>query len=123
MTTTTETTPTRDRITWIDLRESCRGIIAPRRWWHAMRSPSSSMRGMVGTGPIFPLLILFGLNAVDELDRTGFAILLPNVRDAFGLSNTGILSIVGLTALGALLLQLPIAYAADRSNRVRITII
>ena len=51
---------------------------------------------MVGDGPVFPLLILFGLNAVDELDRTGFGILLPNIRDAFGMSNTGILSLVGL---------------------------
>ena len=72
---------------------------------------------------MFPLLILFGLNAVDELDRTGFGILLPNIRDAFGMSNTGILTLVGLTALGALLLQLPIASCADRGNRVFITLL
>jgi branched-chain amino acid transport system ATP-binding protein len=77
----------------------------------------------VGTGPIFPLLILFGLNAADELDRTAFGILLPNIRDAFGMSNTGILSLVGLTALGALLMQMPIAVAADKGNRVVIALV
>ena len=30
---------------------------------------------IVGDGPAYPLFILFGLNAVDELDRTAFAIL------------------------------------------------
>jgi ABC-type branched-subunit amino acid transport system ATPase component/predicted MFS family arabinose efflux permease len=77
----------------------------------------------VGDGPVLPLLILFGLNAADELDRTAFGILLPNIRDAFGLSNTGILSLVALTALGALVLQLPIAALADRSDRVRLALL
>ena len=29
--------------------------------------------------PTYPLIVLFGLNAVDELDRTAFAVLLPDV--------------------------------------------
>ena len=37
---------------------------------------------VTGGGPVYPLLILFGLNAVDELDRTAFGILLPEIRDA-----------------------------------------
>ena len=40
---------------------------------------------IVGDGPTYPLFILFGLNAVDELDRTAFAILTPEIRDEFGL--------------------------------------
>ena len=110
------------RITWTDLRESSRGVVNPRRWFRTARAPRASLEELVGSGPVFPLLILFGLNAVDELDRTGFGILLPNVRDAFGMSNTGILSLVGLTALGALLMQMPIAIAADRGNRVVIAL-
>ena len=39
---------------------------------------------IVGDGPAYPLFILFGLNAVDELDRTAFAILTPEIRDEFG---------------------------------------
>lgn len=113
---------TAERITWEDLRESSRGVVNPRRWLQAARHPRRSLADLAGDGPIFPLLILFGLNAVDELDRTGFGILLPNVRDAFGMSNTGILTLVGATALGALLLQMPIAAAADRGNRVALAL-
>lgn len=110
------------RISWTDLRESSRGVINPRRWIRTARAPGASLKELVGSGPVFPLLILFGLNAVDELDRTGFGILLPNIRDAFGMSNTGILSLVGLTAFGALLMQMPIAIAADRGNRIVIAL-
>ena len=109
-------------VTWTDLRESCRGVVNLRSWARAVRNPARTLREMVGDGPVFPLLILFGLNTVDELDRTGFGILLPNVRDAFGMSNTGILTLVGATALGALVLQLPIAIAADRGNRMGIAL-
>jgi len=112
-----------ERITLTDLRDSVKGVLVPRRWAAAMRHPGTSLKQMTGTGPVFPLLILFGLNCVDELDRTGFGILLPNIRDAFGLTNTGILTLVGLTALGALLLQLPIAIWADRGNRVLIALL
>ena len=123
MTTTGRPAAAEDHITWTDLRESAKGVVAPRRWAATLRHPGASLKQMTGTGPVFPLLILFGLNAVDELDRTGFGILLPNIRDAFGMSNTGILTLVGLTALGALLLQLPIAAWADRGNRVFITLL
>lgn len=113
---------TAERITFTDLRESGKGLIDVRRWAGAVRHPGKSLQEMVGDGPVFPLLILFGLNAVDELDRTGFGILLPNIRDAFGMSNTGILSLVGFTALAALLMQMPIAIASDRGNRMAITL-
>src|SRR3954454_15275681 len=76
---------------------------------------------ITGGAAIYPLLVLFGLNAVDELDRTAFAVLLPNIRDAFGLDLTGVLTLIAVVALGALLLQVPIANLADRSNRVRIS--
>ena len=112
-----------DRITWADLRESAQGVVAPRRWWKALRNPRRSLQEMVGDGPVYAILILFGLNMADELDRTGFGILLPNVRDAFGMSNTGILTLVGVTAFGALVLQMPIAAWADRGNRIRIALL
>ena len=73
-------------------------------------------------GPVFPLVVLFGLNAVDELDRTAFGILLPEIRDEFDLSLSAVLSVVGLVTLGALALQVPIAAWADRSSRVRIAV-
>ena len=57
---------------------------------------------LTGDGPVFPLVVLFGLNAVDELDRTAFGILLPEIRDEFGLGLQGVLTLVGVVALGAL---------------------
>jgi len=80
------------------------------------------LEGITGGGPVYPLLILFGLNAVDELDRTAFGILLPEIRDHFGLDNQGALSLVGLIAGIALCLQIPIAHYADRGPRVRIAL-
>jgi branched-chain amino acid transport system ATP-binding protein len=77
--------------------------------------------GITGGAAVFPLLVLFGLNAVDELDRTAFAVLLPNIRDAFGLNLTGLLGLIGFVSFVALVLQVPIAAYSDRHNRVRIT--
>ena len=114
---------TEPRISAEDLRESVRGIVSPRRWSATLAHPIRAVGEVAGSGPVFALLILFGLNCVDELDRTGFGILLPNVRDAFGMSNTGILTLVALTLLGAFLMQMPIAVWADRGNRVFITLL
>ena len=68
------------------------------------------MYGITGGAAIYPLLILFGLNAVDELDRTGFGILLPDIRDEFGLDLTGLLALIAAVSFVALVLQIPIAH-------------
>ena len=81
------------------------------------------LSGITGGAPVYPLLILFGLNAVDELDRTAFGILLPNIRDHFHLDLQGALSIIALISGVALLLQVPIAHYADRAPRVRLALI
>ena len=73
--------------------------------------------------PAFPLLVLFGLNAVDELDRTAFSVLLPEIRDHFELSNAEILSIVSIASIAVLLLEIPLSFYCDRHNRVRIATI
>lgn len=70
--------------------------------------------------PTFPLLVLFGLNAVDELDRTAFSVLLPDIRDHFGLSDSGALGIVAATTVAVLLLEVPLSFYCDRHNRVKI---
>ena len=57
---------------------------------------------VVGSGPVYPMLILFGLNAVDELDRTAFAILAPEIRDEFGLGFQGLLTLSGVVVAFAL---------------------
>ncbi|MEN9645341.1 MAG: hypothetical protein RL238_2010 [Actinomycetota bacterium] len=93
-----------------------------RRFLHGLRHPMVWLRDVCGGESAFPLVVLFGLNAVDELDRTAFGILLPNIRDEFNLDNTGVLSLVALSSIAALALQVPIAQYADRSRRVPLAI-
>ena len=69
--------------------------------------------------PVFPLAVLFGLNAVDELDRSAFAVLLPDIRDHFGLSDSAALALVAATTIAVLLVEIPVSFAADRHSRVR----
>ncbi len=73
--------------------------------------------------PAFPLVVLFGLNAVDELDRAAFAVLLPDIRDHFGLADAEALAIVSVTTIAVLLIEVPLSFYCDRRNRVRIATI
>ncbi|MGI9052560.1 MAG: MFS transporter, partial [Ilumatobacteraceae bacterium] len=92
------------------------------RFSAAVRHPMHWLRELCSGESAYPLVVLFGLNAVDELDRTAFAILLPNIRDAFGLDTTTVLALVALASFAALALQVPIAQFADRSRRVPLAI-
>jgi branched-chain amino acid transport system ATP-binding protein len=78
------------------------------------------LRTATGNGPIYALAMLFGLNLMDEIDRAGFAVLIPNIQKDFGLNLQGILTLVALVGVGALALQVPIAWLADRYMRVRL---
>ena len=87
--------------------------------------PAAGGRGRLawlGEAGWYPLAVLFGLNLVDELDRSAYNVLLPEIRDHFGLSNSGILGVVAVAAGVALLLTVPIAHLADRSSRVRLAL-
>ena len=92
------------------------------RFVAACRHPGEWLGRICGGESAFPLVVLFGLNAVDELDRTAFGILLPNIRDEFNLDNTKILGLLALVSVAALVLQVPIAQYADRSRRVPLAI-
>jgi branched-chain amino acid transport system ATP-binding protein len=89
---------------------------------HKPRGPRQYFNEITAGHALYPLIILFGLNAVDELDRTAFGVLGPNIRDSFGLSNQQFLSLIALTLLGGLLLEVPLAYYADRLPRARIAL-
>jgi len=78
------------------------------------------LRRITGDHAILPLLLLFGLNTVDELDRSAFAVLTPTIRDHFGLDTQGILGVVTLVAIVALGAQVFIGFYADRYPRLRI---
>ena len=89
----------------------------------ALEAPSSTQRRLLavtGGAATFPLVLLFGLNMVDELDRAAFGILVPEIRDAFGMSNSGILGVISLVSILALLAQPVFGIFADRTSRVRL---
>jgi branched-chain amino acid transport system ATP-binding protein len=72
---------------------------------------------------LFPLGVLFAIELLDQATQSAFNILTPNIRDAFHLTNAGILLIVAIAGAAALACTLPIAVLADRTNRVRIALI
>lgn len=80
------------------------------------------LRGLSDGAPLAPLAILFGLNAVDELDRAAFGVLLPNIRDHFGLSLTGVTLLSAAVIPAALLIGVPVARLADRWKRMPLAI-
>jgi MFS family permease len=70
--------------------------------------------------PLFPLVVLFGLNAVHDLDKSAFNVLAPEIQRSFGLGVSGILGLVAVIDLVAILAGLPLACWADRRSRVKL---
>ncbi len=68
----------------------------------------------------FPILILFGLNTVDELDRSAYNVLIPEIRRSFDVSLQAIVTVTGFALIAAYLIQIPIGYYADRRSRVKV---
>ena len=81
------------------------------------------LKGLGGGAPLLPLIVLFGLNFVDEFDRVAFGAVISEIRDDFGLSDAGIQQVAGLAGLATLLLSLPLGFVGDRFNRVRLSIV
>ncbi|MDA0370284.1 MAG: MFS transporter [Actinomycetota bacterium] len=92
------------------------------RFWFGVRHPSRWLRDLCGGEAVFPIVVLFGLNAVDEFDRAAFGILLPEIREHFDLDFSTMLGLVGLASVAALALQVPIAQIADRRKRVPLAV-
>jgi len=94
-----------------------------RSFGRGVRHPMLWLKELCGGEAAFPLVVLFGLNAVDELDRAAFGILLPNIRESFGIDIQTALSLVALSSIAALALQVPIAQFADKSKRIPLVVI
>ena len=101
------------------------GVVVPR---------GKGLKGSVGGASLYPLFVLFGLALVETMDRATGQVLLPEIRDALFpptvsasgeviVNNTGILAITAVGAFVGLVLTVPIAVWADRSNRVRIMLV
>jgi branched-chain amino acid transport system ATP-binding protein len=72
---------------------------------------------------VLPLVVLAWLQFMDQANQSAFNILLPNIRDAFHLSDAGILAISAIASAAALLATLPVAMLADRVNRVWLALV
>ncbi len=81
------------------------------------------LRSLAGGASVFPLAVLFSLQLLDQATQSAFNVLIPNVRNAFHLSDAAILAIVALAGAAALLGTVPVAWLADRTVRVRIALI
>ena len=100
--------------------ETAEQAAAPRRGWLRRWLDEWRPSNVTLGAATFPLVVLFGLNAVDELDRSAFSVLLPDIRDHFALSDAGALAIVSATTIAVLLIEVPLSFYCDRANRVRI---
>ena len=78
---------------------------------------------ITGGAAATPLLILFALNLVDELDRSAFTILVPEIRDAFNLDNQGIFTVIALVGAISYGFQPFIGFYGDRGKRTRLATI
>ncbi|HEX3332895.1 MAG TPA: MFS transporter [Acidimicrobiales bacterium] len=83
----------------------------------------SNWRQLGGGASLFPLGVLVGIQLLDQATQSAFNILTPNIRDAFHLTNAGILLIVAIAGAAGLACTLPVAVLADRTNRIRIVLI
>ena len=73
--------------------------------------------------PLFPLGVLLTIQLLDQATNSAFGVLTPNLRDAFHLTNAGILLVTAIGGAAALACTVPVALLADRTNRVRIALI
>ena len=81
------------------------------------------LSNITGGAAATPLLILFALNLVDELDRSAFTILVPEIRDAFNLDNQGIFTVIALVGAISYGFQPFIGFYGDRGKRSRLATI
>ncbi len=95
------------------------GPMRPRR----PRSPRRYFSEITHGQELYPLIILFGLRTVEQLDQNAFGVLAPDIQRAFHLSTKGLGAIIALTAFASLLIEIPLAYYSDRLRRVRLAVV
>ncbi len=68
---------------------------------------------------VVPFFVLAGLGAMAQFESSAFNVLVPNIKEAFHLSLTGLTAITAVAAPIGLTLDVPFAYAGDRVRRMR----
>jgi ABC-type branched-subunit amino acid transport system ATPase component/MFS family permease len=82
--------------------------------------PSLRLREALRVGGSGLLATLFLLAVVDEVPRTALAVLAPDIQTAFGISDTVVLGLIGLTGVALVLSTLPAAALGDRIRRTSV---
>jgi ABC-type branched-subunit amino acid transport system ATPase component/sugar phosphate permease len=82
-----------------------------------------SLRRLTAPASMIPLVVLAGLGAMTQFETAAFSVLLPDIRQSFHLSLAALSTITAVAAPFGLLLDIPVAYAGDRVNRIRMTCI
>jgi ABC-type branched-subunit amino acid transport system ATPase component/predicted MFS family arabinose efflux permease len=75
---------------------------------------------LTGGAPATPLVVLFALNLVDELDQIAFGILAPEIGETFQIADKTVILLSTLVAVFVLVAALPASVIGDRVNRVRL---
>ncbi len=88
-----------------------------------MGSVVARLRAYIGGEAMFPIVVLFLLNAVDEFDTRIFEVLGPDIADDFGVGVGAFGAIAVISAIVVPLVAVPVASAADRRARMPIAII
>lgn len=81
------------------------------------------LQDITGGAPAAPLVVLFGLNLVDELDRIAFGIVAPEIGATFDLADSSVILIASLVAVFTLVAALPASVLGDRMNRIRLVVV
>ena len=91
--------------------------------FHIPRTPRRFFEEMSGGEALFPLIVLVGLNCVNQLDQTVFGVLGPDIQNRSTSRTRASSRWSRSTQLGGLLLAVPLAYYSDRLQRVAIAVI
>jgi branched-chain amino acid transport system ATP-binding protein len=83
--------------------------------------PIPSLRALAGSTGMLPMLVLFAITLIDELDKGALSVLTPEIRDYFGLDLTAVTVVVSLTGVLTLALAVPVGYLSDRVRRTWLT--
>ena len=81
------------------------------------RDDAPPLRQILRRWGVTPLVALFALNLVDELDRFALIILAPDIRDAFGMSNAALGAVSGAAGVVLVVAAIPFGVLGDRGRR------
>jgi MFS family permease len=95
-------------------RDFAKGV---RTFPGSLRTAIRDPRSLTAGAPVAPILILFGHTFMDAFDRTGFAIILPEVQDHFDLDLDQVTGLAAVSIVAGILLSLPVSLWSDRSGR------